>query len=86
MAGVGRRLAEAAARPRSRAFGAGYLATAIALQKRRVPLVLAVALCYAGGFAARKAWQLAEDVHAIAQSSQEIAADQPPQGPPEGGF
>jgi hypothetical protein len=61
----------------------GYVATAILLaSKKRMPFLLYMACCYGGGFAAKKAWQVAEDVHQVAVI-QKAAMDQlvPPADP-----
>lgn len=51
------------------------MGTAAILATRRMPFLAYWALCWAGGFAARKAWQVAEDVHALAAEAAEAAND-----------
>jgi hypothetical protein len=72
LAKLGRDLGAKMADPRSRAYGGGFLATAVILSRRHMPFLMYYACCHLGGFAARKAWDLAEDVHAIAQQSREV--------------
>jgi hypothetical protein len=83
LGGVVAEVARSLAVPRTRAFAAGYMGTAVllaAMTRGRLPFLPYLACCVAGGYSARAAWQLAADVHAIA-AIQRTAMDQITEGP-----
>lgn len=78
LGGVVAEVARSLAVPRTRAFAAGYMGTAVllaAMTRGRLPFLPYLACCVAGGYAARAAWQLAADVHQIADIQRTALAE-----------
>jgi hypothetical protein len=71
LAKVGRSIAHELSQPQRRAFWGAYLVTVAVCARKRVPFLAAFVMGELAGHAAAKAWQIAEDVHAIAENARE---------------